>query len=611
MQRDEIDLRQRRSTRVLTHAEIRRDSAQLAGQILPFAHAHEIDETLTAPLSQLIAAVFLARFREPVPEFEQTGEIRTHIGEFALGLIGGFALRGRALARILDGQAGSENAHGRGHAHGITGDEHAPDTRVQRQARQLTAELGDATVRHRLQLGQQIAPVVDITPLRRVDERKTLDLAQLEVRHGEQHAGEVRAPYFRVGKGRPVVVVVLVEQADTDARGDAPAAPGALIAARLRDRLDRQALYLGGRGIPADARKPRIDDITNARHGQRGFRHVRRQHHAAAVAGRKDAVLGAAGQARIKRHDFGVVPVTGQGFRQMPFTVADIALAGQKHQDVARAFAPELAHTVLDCQRQVGVLFRRAITHRDRIAAPFHVDHRRAAEKPREAIRVDRGGGHDHFQIRTLVEKLLEIAEQEIDVERALVGLVDNDGFVAVEKPVAGRLRQQNAVGHQLDLGGLAQLLFEAGLEPHEFAERRLQFVGDPLADAARRQPTRLRVADQSTRAEPRLHENLGQLRGLAGTGFAADDDHLVFMQRLRDLVGAFGDRQSLDKRYFTPGCRALRRDGGALFDRPLHTRMFGVIARTAQLLLQAMAIACLHRGQQVVGFGGLGQRYS
>ena len=47
----------------------------------------------------------------------------------------------------------------------------------------------------------------------------------------------------------------------------------------------------------------------------------------------------------------------------------------------------------------------------------------------------------------------LQVAEQEIDVEAALVRLVDDDRVVRAQKRIALRLGQQDAVGHQLDVG--------------------------------------------------------------------------------------------------------------------------------------------------------------
>ena len=41
-----------------------------------------------------------------------------------------------------------------------------------------------------------------------------------------------------------------------------------------------------------------------------------------------------------------------------------------------------------------------------------------------------------------------DVAEQEIDVEAALVRFVDDDGVVGVQEAVGLRLGQQDAIGH-------------------------------------------------------------------------------------------------------------------------------------------------------------------
>src|SRR3546814_5902201 len=74
------------------------------------------------------------------------------------------------------------------------------------------------------------------------------------------------------------------------------------------------------------------------------------------------------------------------------------------------------------------------ISHLHRMAAPLHVHHRRAAEVCGEARGVDGGRGDDHLQVAAPLQQLLQVAEQEIDVETALVGLVDDDGVVRSEE---------------------------------------------------------------------------------------------------------------------------------------------------------------------------------
>src|SRR3546814_6700497 len=93
--------------------------------------------------------------------------------------------------------------------------------------------------------------------------------------------------------------------------------------------------------------------------------------------------------------------------------------------------------------------------------------HRRAAEVCGEALGVDGGRGDDHLQVAAPLQQLLQVAEQEIDVEAALVGLVDDDGVVGRQPAVRGDLCQQDAVGHELDRGVGRDVVGEAYLEAY------------------------------------------------------------------------------------------------------------------------------------------------
>ena len=173
---------------------------------------------------------------------------------------------------------------------------------------------------------------------------------------------------------------------------------------------------------------------------------------------------------------------------------------------------------------------QRAIAHLDRIRAAGDLDHRRrlvaSAEVPREALGIERCRRHDDLEIGPLAHQPLEIAEQEIDVEAALVRLVDDDRVVRGELPVALRFGEQYAVGHQLDERVRARAIGEAHLVTHGFAQRRPQLLRDARRDAARGDASRLRVADQAAQSPPDLEADLRQLRGLAGAGLATDDHH-------------------------------------------------------------------------------------
>ena len=152
--------------------------------------------------------------------------------------------------------------------------------------------------------------------------------------------------------------------------------------------------------------------------------------------------------------------------------------------------------------------------------------------------------GDDQLQVGTLGQQLLQVAEQEIDVQAALVRLVDDDRVVGVQIGVGLRLGEQDAVGHQLDPAVRGRPVVEADFHADPGADLRLQFLRQPRRHRARRQPARLRVADQPARTAPEFEADLRQLRRLARAGFAADDDHLILGDQLGNVGPPLVDRQ-------------------------------------------------------------------
>ena len=232
-------------------------------------------------------------------------------------------------------------------------------------------------------------------------------------------------------------------------------------------------------------------------------------------------------------------------------SLADLALAGQEDEHVAAgALARELVHRVEHRLLHVLVFlvlvrgFERAVAHFDRIGAARHFDHRRAVEMLREALGLDRRRGDDHLEIGAPRQQALQIPEQEVDVEAALVRLVDDDRVVGSQQPVALRLGEQDAVGHHLDVRVGRELVGEAHLVADRVAERALQLLRDARRHRARGDAARLRVADESVHAAPELEADLRKLRGLARAGLAADDDDLVLANRARDLLPPRDDRK-------------------------------------------------------------------
>ena len=106
--------------------------------------------------------------------------------------------------------------------------------------------------------------------------------------------------------------------------------------------------------------------------------------------------------------------------------------------------------------------------------------------------------------------------------------LVDDQRVVAAQLPVVLQLAQQDAVRHQLDAAVRAGAIGEAHLVADRAADGRAELRGEAAGDGARGDASRLRVTDQPERAAAGFEADLRQLRRLAGTGRAADDDQLM-----------------------------------------------------------------------------------
>ena len=118
--------------------------------------------------------------------------------------------------------------------------------------------------------------------------------------------------------------------------------------------------------------------------------------------------------------------------------VPDLPLTGEEHEDVAGAFGPQLGDRVADGLHLVAVgvgvgivgVHDGPVAHLDRVGASGDLHDRCVVEVPREPLRVDGGRGDDHLEVGSARQDAFEVAEQEVDVETALVRLVDDDRVV-------------------------------------------------------------------------------------------------------------------------------------------------------------------------------------
>ena len=304
------------------------------------------------------------------------------MGEPGVQLIRGRLLIRRALARVLDGQPRGDDQHLVEHPALVGLDDHAGHARVEREGGESAAGRGELPVLvEGVQLLQQRDPVGDGALVRRVDEREVGDVAEVEGGHLQQDRGEVGAQDLRVGELGTGLEVGLGVEPDRDPVGRAAAATGPLPRRRLADRFDRQPLHLGAMAVPGDARRPRVDHVPDARHGQRGLGDVGRQHDPPSGVGCEDLVLVGSGQPAVELEDLGVRE--GQ-LRQGIRRVADLPLTGEEHQDVARPLGGQLVDGVDDRADLVAVrigglvvgIDHGPVADLDRIGAPAHLDDR-------------------------------------------------------------------------------------------------------------------------------------------------------------------------------------------------------------------------------------------
>jgi hypothetical protein len=286
-----------------------------------------------------------------------------------------------------------------------------------------------------------------------------------------------------------------------------------------------------------------------------------------------------------------------------------MALGGHEDQHVAAGrLAAEFIDGVEHGTLQVGIVVvflggERPVADVDRVIPARDFDHRRRparrCEMPAEADRVDRGRGNDHLQVAPPGNEPFQVADEEVDVERPLMGFVKNDRVVLVEKRVALGLRQEDAVGHQLDVGGGARGVGEADLVAHVATQGAAELLRHPGGDRAGGDPPGLRVADHPRHSAAEVQANLGNLRRLAGAGLAGDDHDLVLLNGSGDFLALQQHRQmfaELDLGNGRPPPLALRDRSAQLVGQAGELAVEGLapllqVANRAQAAAQAVLV--------------------
>jgi hypothetical protein len=143
----------------------------------------------------------------------------------------------------------------------------------------------------RAQLDQELGPVPDRAPVRRIDKGKLGDVTEAQRGHLEDDRGEVGTQDLRLGEPRAGDEVLFLVEPDADPVRDPATPSGPLIGRGLGDRLDRQPLHLEPVAVPGHPRGTGVDHVPDPRYRQRRLRHVGGQHDPPPGVRREDPVL--------------------------------------------------------------------------------------------------------------------------------------------------------------------------------------------------------------------------------------------------------------------------------------------------------------------------------
>ena len=267
--------------------------------------------------------------------------------------------------------------------------------------------------------------------------------------------------------------------------------------------------------IARDSRKPRINNGADAGNRHRSLGYVRREYHAALLGEAERPLLLGCWKRREKGNRF-VVAVELASL-EIVRRLAYVALPREEHEHVV--IRRERSYRGGDFAWEICffAVWRFAVLYLYREETPGDGKRRCAAEELREALCVQ-GRGRDYYlEVAPLFQNALENPEKEVDVERTLVRLVDDDRVVGAKKRVGASLREKDAVRHELDARQVGDFSPEAVLVADDAADGRLQFLRNALCNRDGGEAARLR-ASYATAVLPaaEFHCHLRELRCLA-----------------------------------------------------------------------------------------------
>src|SRR5690606_18279639 len=113
-----------------------------------------------------------------------------------------------------------------------------------------------------------------------------------------------------------------------------------------------------------------------------------------------------------------------------------------------------------------------------------------------KTLRIYGRRSDNQLQIGTPRQQTMQVSQQEIDVQAALVRLIDDQRIVLAQFRIGLNLGQQHTVGHDFYIAAVLYMVLEANLVTDRGARRTAQLFGNTRGQAAGRDSPRLSVPD-------------------------------------------------------------------------------------------------------------------
>jgi hypothetical protein len=415
-------------------------------------------------------------------------------------------------------------------------DEHATVLHGDGHPRDLVADLGDVAVPvHAPQRLESAPSLMDFLLVRLMEElqRFRVESRLRQTEHGliQTHALDLGHWELRSLDLLEVALFVVLDSLfaevvaviDVDSRSSTTGTSFPLSAVAQCDRSQVKSLD-SSRELDAPLHAG-VDHGVDIVDGDAGLRHVRGYDTLGSAVVLEHQGLIFRGHLAVKRQDFRV----DLGGLEILDGLLDLALSGLEDEDVA---------TLLEKLHGVTQEIVLGGTHLDRELPAGDVDDRSVVEILRELVSLDSGAHEHQLEVDALLQLQLTPGHQDLHVEVPLVGLVEHEHVVLERRPIRPLLTHEHAhlrepIGAEEAAGPGAVVTLQRSTIADRATDLLAELERDALRDRAGREAARLCHQHGGTL----LQEELGHLRGLAGTGLGHDDRDLIALDRRDDLI--------------------------------------------------------------------------